>query len=164
VRYGNVVGSRGSVIPLFLKQRATGTITVTDLRMTRFWITLEQAVKFVASCVEQLIGGEIFVPKIPTAAIAEIAAALAADCAIQVTGIRPGEKLHEVLINEDEARHTVSLPDRFLIQPLHPWWSIDAYPRGEPLPEGYRYGSDNNQHVLDAAAIRALIGRELVDA
>jgi UDP-N-acetylglucosamine 4,6-dehydratase len=103
-RYGNVVGSRGSVIPIFLEQRKRGKITVTDPRMTRFWITLEQGVRFVVDCIERMHGGEIFVPKIPSMKLVEMAEALAPGCEVEYVGIRPGEKLHEVLISEDEAR------------------------------------------------------------
>ncbi len=104
VRYGNVVGSRGSVVPIFLQQRATGKLTVTDERMTRFWLTLEQGVRFVIQCIEKMHGGEVFVPKIPSMKIVDLARALAPDASLQVMGIRPGEKLHEVLISEDESR------------------------------------------------------------
>jgi UDP-N-acetylglucosamine 4,6-dehydratase len=107
VRYGNVVGSRGSVVPLFIKQRETGEITLTDERMTRFWISLDQGVRFVIRCIEQMYGGEVFVPKIPSMRMVDLAKALAPDADIRIIGIRPGEKLHEVLISEDEARTTV---------------------------------------------------------
>src|SRR3990172_8705612 len=107
VRYGNVVGSRGSVVPVFLKQREFGTITITDDRMTRFWLSLKQGVRFVISCIEQMEGGEVFVPKIPSMKVIDLAKAVAPRAQINIIGIRPGEKLHEVLISEDEARHTV---------------------------------------------------------
>src|SRR5574338_791143 len=123
VRYGNVVGSRGSVVPVFLKQRASGKVTITDDRMTRFWISLEQGVRFVIRCVEQMQGGEVFVPKIPSTKIVDLARIIAPDADLQVTGIRPGEKLHEVLIHEDEARSTVELDDMFVVQPnTGPWF------------------------------------------
>ncbi|HRY20812.1 MAG TPA: UDP-N-acetylglucosamine 4,6-dehydratase (inverting), partial [Flexilinea sp.] len=117
VRYGNVVGSRGSVVPVFLKQRASGRLTVTDERMTRFWISLEQGVHFVIRCIEQMHGGEVFVPKIPSMKVKDLAAAVAPEAEITYTGIRPGEKLHEVLISEDEARNTVEFDDMFIVQP-----------------------------------------------
>ena len=104
VRYGNVVGSRGSVIPIFIKQRQTGKLTITDARMTRFWLTLEQGVRFVIHCTEQMHGGEVFVPKIPSTRIVDLAKVIAPEAELDVIGIRPGEKLHEVLIHEDEAR------------------------------------------------------------
>jgi UDP-N-acetylglucosamine 4,6-dehydratase len=144
VRYGNVAGSRGSVIPLFLQQRTSGKVTVTDPRMTRFWITLEQGVRFVLNSIETMVGGEVFVPKIASMRMIDLAKAIAPDCEIQVIGIRPGEKLHEVLLSEDESRHSVELPDRFVIQPAHPWWKDQPKPAGKALPEGFRYDSETN--------------------
>src|ERR1700681_2748419 len=120
-RYGNVVGSRGSVIPVFMQQRARGRITITDLRMTRFWITLDQGVRFVIRCIEQMHGGEIFVPKIPSMKLLDMAQAIAPDCQIDCVGIRAGEKLHEVLLSEDEARNAIETDDMFVIQPAHSW-------------------------------------------
>jgi UDP-N-acetylglucosamine 4,6-dehydratase/5-epimerase len=157
VRYGNVVGSRGSVIPLFLQQRQQGRITVTDARMTRFWITLEQGVRFVMHCVERMHGGEVFVPKIPSMNIMDLVSVVAPDCAISEIGIRPGEKLHEVLISEDEARAALELEDMFVVRPLHPWWSSDNWPEGQPLPDGFRYGSDNNPQWLKVDDLRAMV-------
>ena len=157
VRYGNVVGSRGSVIPLFLRQRRNGKITITDPRMTRFWITLEQGVRFVIRCIEQMHGGEIFVPKIPSMSIMDLAQAIAPDCEVEYIGIRPGEKIHEVLISEDEARHTLELEDMFIIQPLHPWWSIENWAQARPLPEGFKYSSDTNTRWLSVEELRNLI-------
>lgn len=157
VRYGNVVGSRGSVIPLFLKQRENGTITVTDPRMTRFWITLEQGVRFVIRCIEQMHGGEVFVPKIPSMNIMDLVKAVAPGCEVEYIGIRPGEKLHEVLISEDEARHTLELDDMFVVQPVHPWWFSDNWRDGRPLPDGFRYGSDTNTQWLRVEDLRALV-------
>jgi len=148
VRYGNVVGSRGSVVPLFREQRQTGQITVTDPRMTRFWLTLEQGVRFVLSSIEHMHGGEVFVPKIPSMRILDLARAIAPDCNIREIGIRPGEKLHEVLLSEDEARHSLELDDRFVITPVHPWWRDQTIPAGCPLPEGFRYTSDANKQWL----------------
>jgi len=157
VRYGNVVGSRGSVIPLFLKQRQNGTITVTDPRMTRFWITLEQGVRFVIRCIEYMQGGEVFVPKIPSMNIMDLAQALAPGCQVEKIGIRPGEKLHEVLISEDEARHTLELDDMFVGQPAHPWLLNNNWKEGRPLPDGFRYGSDNNSQWLKGEDLRSLV-------
>ena len=121
-RYGNVVGSRGSVIPMFLEQKRRGKLTITDPRMTRFWITLEQGVKFVIRCIEQMHGGEIFVPKIPSMRLTDLAQAVAPGCEIEYIGIRAGEKLHEALVSEDEARNTVETDEMYVIQPSHPWW------------------------------------------
>lgn len=148
VRYGNVVGSRGSVIPLFKAQRESGRVTVTDPRMTRFWITLDQGVAFVASCIERMYGGEVFVPKIPSMSIVDLAKALAPDCEIEEIGIRPGEKVHEVLISEDEARHALEFEDYFIIQPAHPWWGRDTWVGGRAPKEGFVYSSDENPSWL----------------
>ncbi len=157
VRYGNVVGSRGSVIPLFLEQRRNGKVTVTDRRMTRFWITLEQGVRFVIRCIEQMQGGEVFVPKIPSTNIMDLVEAVAPGCEVEYIGIRPGEKLHEVLISEDEARHTLELDDMFVIQPVHPWWFSGNWSGGKPLPDGFRYTSDTNTQWLSVDDLRALV-------
>jgi len=153
-RYGNVVGSRGSVVPVFLDRAKTGVIPVTDPRMTRFWITLEQGVEFVIKCTEMMHGGEIFVPKIPSMNIMDLARAVAPDCEIQYVGIRPGEKLHEVLVSEDEARHTVEMDDMYIIQPLHPWWRVENWHNARPLPEGFRYTSDTNTRWLSIKELR----------
>lgn len=160
VRYGNVVGSRGSVIPVFLEQRRYGRITVTDPRMTRFWITLEQGVNFVIRCVERMQGGEVFVPKIPSMNIMDLTRAIASDCEVNYMGIRPGEKLHEVLVSEDEARHTVELDDMFVIQPVHPWWSGEGWEDGRTLADGFRYSSDNNSDWLQVEELEKLIEQE----
>ncbi|MDH3813896.1 MAG: UDP-N-acetylglucosamine 4,6-dehydratase (inverting) [Acidobacteriota bacterium] len=160
VRYGNVVGSRGSVIPLFLSQRESGKLTLTDPRMTRFWITLDQGVRFVIDCIERMHGGEVFVPKIPSMNIMDLATAIAPQCEIEEIGIRPGEKLHEVLISEDEARQAVELDDSFIIQPAHPWWELGNWTDGKSLPDGFSYTSDNNREWLDAPQLRALAGDE----
>lgn len=158
VRYGNVVGSRGSVVPLFLKQRASGQVTVTDDRMTRFWLSLEQGVRFVIRCIEQMEGGEVFVPKIPSTKVVDLARAIAPDAEIKVIGIRPGEKLHEALISEDEARHTVELKDMFVVQPAEAiWFGYSWQDKGNPLPEGFTYSSDNNSEWLDVEGIKKFI-------
>ncbi len=157
VRYGNVVGSRGSVIPLFIKQRQNGAITVTDPRMTRFWITLEQGVHFVINCIERMQGGEVFVPKIPSMNILDLVKVVAPECHIEEIGIRPGEKLHEVLLSEDEARHTLELEDMFIVQPMHSWWNGEHCQDGRPLPDGFKYGSDNNTSWLKGQELQALV-------
>jgi len=156
VRYGNVVGSRGSVVPLFKEQRQNGQITVTDPRMTRFWITLDQGVKFVIRCIEQMHGGEVFVPKIPSTSILDMAKVLAPDAKIKEIGIRSGEKIHEVLVSEDESRHTVEVDDMYVVQPAHQWWSReDPWGHGRPLPEGFSFTSDrkDNQLTLEETKI-----------
>src|SRR5512140_2221775 len=150
VRYGNVVGSRGSIVPLFLKQRAGGKITVTDDRMTRFWLSLEQGVRFVIACIEQMEGGEVFIPKIPSTKVVDLAKAIAPDAKIDIIGIRPGEKLHEMLISEDEARHTIELEKMYVVQPAEAtWFGYSWQGRGKPLSEGTYYSSDNNSEWLD---------------
>lgn len=157
-RYGNVIGSRGSVIPVFIEQRKIGKITITDKRMTRFLLTLDQGVDFVIQCIEQMKGGEVFVPKIPSMRLMDLVEAIAPDCVVEFIGIRPGEKLHEVLLSSDEARHTLELDDKFVIQPAHPWWQPGNWSRGKKLPEGYSYTSDNNDNWLTVAELKELIG------
>jgi UDP-N-acetylglucosamine 4,6-dehydratase len=156
-RYGNVLGSRGSVIPVFLEQRKCGKITITDSRMTRFWITLERGVRFVVRCIEQMYGGEIFVPKIPSMKLVEMAEAVAPGCDVEAIGIRPGEKLHEVLLSEDEARNAREMDDMFVIQPSHPWWRKENWKHARPLPDGFRYTSDNNPQWLSAEELYELV-------
>lgn len=157
-RYGNVVGSRGSVVPVFLQQRKNGKLTVTDERMTRFWISLDQGVRFVIRCIEQMHGGEVFVPKIPSMTVKDLGAALAPECEIVYTGIRPGEKLHEVLVSEDEARSTVELDDMFVVQPTGTLWFGKEWEKiGKPLPDGFRYASNTNTEWLDLDGVKAMI-------
>jgi len=158
VRYGNVVGSRGSVVPLFIRQRESGKVTVTDPRMTRFWITLDQGVRFVVDCVGKMLGGEVFVPKLPTTDIMAVVKAVAPGCEVEKIGIRPGEKLHEVLISEDETRNTVEVDGMFVIRPTHPWWTEKNWQQGNSLKEGFRYSSDNVEYRLDAVQLKELIG------
>lgn len=148
VRYGNVVGSRGSVIPLFQEQAKSGTITMTDERMTRFWITLEQGVHFVMAAAERMHGGEVFVPKLPSMRITDLAEVVAPKCAIRTIGIRPGEKLHEMLVSEDEARQTLEFDDMYVIQPMFPWWNPEPWSGGRVLPPGFKYSSDTNASWL----------------
>ena len=159
-RYGNVVGSRGSVIPVFVEQRKKGKITITDARMTRFWMTLEQGVRFVVKSIEVMHGGEIFVPKIPSMKLISLAETVAPGCEVEVIGIRPGEKLHEALISEDEARNTVELGEMFVIQPAHPWWSKENWVGGKALSDGFRYTSDTNTRWLSSDEMEALIAPE----
>ncbi len=157
-RYGNVVGSRGSVVPLFLQQRPSGRLTITDERMTRFWISLEQGVRFVIRCIEQMQGGEVFVPKIPSMNMMDLARAVAPEAQVDIIGIRPGEKLHETLISEDEARTTVELPDMFVVQPASAMWFGRAWEKqGKALPDGFRYSSNTNTDWLDLDRINEMI-------
>jgi UDP-N-acetylglucosamine 4,6-dehydratase len=161
VRYGNVIGSRGSVVPLFedLLRRGVKAIPITDPRMTRFWITLEQGVAFVLSCLANMQGGEIWVPKIPSMRITDLARTVAPHLPHEVVGIRPGEKLHELMITEDDARMTVELEDRFVICPgLEDWSRAHLDARGaKPVAEGFRYSSENNTEWLDGATLTGLI-------
>ena len=157
-RYGNVVGSRGSVVPVFLQQRHTGKLTVTDERMTRFWISLDQGVRFVIRCIEQMHGGEVFVPKIPSMSVKDLGAAIAPECEIVYSGIRPGEKLHEVLVSEDEARSTVELDDMYVVQPTGTLWFGKEWEKlGKKLPDGFRYASNTNTDWLDLDGVKAMI-------
>jgi len=158
VRYGNVVGSRGSVIPIFLQQRENGKLTITDARMTRFWLTIDQGVRFVIRCTEQMHGGEVFVPKIPSTRIADLARVIAPQARLEIIGIRPGEKLHEVLVHEDEARSTVELEDMFVVMPTAElWFGHEWQEQGRTLPDGYRYTSETNQQWLSDEEIRGFV-------
>jgi UDP-N-acetylglucosamine 4,6-dehydratase len=161
VRYGNVVNSRGSVIPLYKKLIEEGAeyLPVTDKRMTRFWITLQQGVDFVITSLGLMYGGEIFVPKIPSMQITDLAKALAPSLPVKVVGIRPGEKLHEVMITEDDSRQTLELDDRYVIEPSFAWWQRDRYAStgATPVTEGFRFASDTNNDWLDAPRLKALI-------
>lgn len=156
-RYGNVVGSRGSVIPLFVQQRKKGVVTITDRRMTRFWLTLDQGVDFVLTCLKVMQGGEIFVPKIPSMNIMDLAEAVAPGCRSDFIGIRPGEKLHEVLISEEEAYHTLDVGDMYIVRPLYAWWQTKNWSEGNPLPDGFHYSSNNNDKWLSVNELRALL-------
>lgn len=158
VRYGNVVGSRGSVVPMFLRQRENGIISITDERMTRFWISLEQGVHFVVRCLEQMQGGEVFVPKIPSMKVIDLAKAIAPNATINFIGIRPGEKLHEVLISEDEARTVVELKDMYVVQPAEAFWFGRAWAeQGKPIADEFRYASNTNKDWLSVEQIKKFI-------
>jgi UDP-N-acetylglucosamine 4,6-dehydratase len=160
VRYGNVVGSRGSVIPVFIKQKNKEKLTITDERMTRFWITLDQGISFVIRCIEQMQGGEVFVPKIPSMKVVDIAKVIAPDAEFEAIGIRPGEKLHEVLIHEDEARLTIELEDMFVVQPSEALWFGHAWQDiGRHLPDGFRYASDSNSDWLSIDQIKEIVSQ-----
>jgi UDP-N-acetylglucosamine 4,6-dehydratase/5-epimerase len=163
VRYGNVLGSRGSVVPFFLNRRASGILPITDERMTRFWITLEQGVDFVLRCLKRMEGGEIFVPKIPSMRIVDLARVIAPECQMEFVGIRPGEKLHEVMVPVDDARNTIEYDDYFAILPAFHEWDPQAYQirdGGRSCPEGFQYSSDTNTHWLTADEMRKLIALE----
>jgi UDP-N-acetylglucosamine 4,6-dehydratase len=161
VRYGNVVGSRGSVIPLFKRLIADGKkeLPITDERMTRFWITLQQGVDFVLSCFWMMRGGEIFVPKIPSMKIMDLAVAMAPDFPIKIVGIRPGEKLHEVMVTADDARATVELPDRYVIEPSFNFWARNrvSLEGAMPVAEDFCYTSDGNKIWLGVDEMREML-------
>lgn len=159
VRYGNVVGSRGSVTPLFKEMKKTGILTITDLEMTRFWITLKQGVDLVMECFKEMFGGEIFVPRIPSMKIVDMAKTIASDCKIKIIGIRPGEKLHEVLISEDDARYTREYKDCYVTYPAFHLWEgkIPVRKGGKSVPERFRYSSDCNKQWLTIKELRRMI-------
>ncbi len=165
VRYGNVLGSRGSIIPLWKKMIQDGapSLPVTDRRMTRFWITLDQTADFVCNCLYRLLGGEIFVPKIPSMKIIDLVRAMAPDLEIEITGVRPGEKLHELMIGEDDARHTLEFDDHYVIAPEVVFASEQASVErlsalgGKSLEEGFCYSSDRNQQWMSQDDMRAIL-------
>lgn len=159
VRYGNVLGSRGSVVPLFFKLKGTAPLPVTDPRMTRFWITLEQGVRFVLQNMESMVGGEIFVPKLPSMNIMDLAKAIAPESEIATVGIRPGEKLHELMISKDDARDTLELADRYVIMPQHFHFFERRFDRnsGKEVAEDFEYSSGNNTWWLSVEEMRALL-------
>lgn len=158
VRYGNVMGSRGSVVPLFRQQALSGRMTVTDERMTRFWITLPEAVDLVLFAIEHMVGGEVFVPRIPSVRVTDLAAAVAPGVPYDVVGIRPGEKLHESLLTADESRHSVDAGGVFVVLPEHPWWADQpAWKDGAALPADFSYTSDQNDTWLTVEQLRALV-------
>src|SRR5438477_2561261 len=158
VRYGNVVGSRGSVVPVFRQQVNEGRLTITDERMTRFWITLEQAVDLVLFALDNMVGGEVFIPKIPSMRVVDLADAMAPGLPREIVGIRPGEKLHELLLTVDESRHAVDADGVYVVLPEHPWW--DDHPRwldGKPLDDGFVYSSDRNEWWLTREELTAML-------
>jgi FlaA1/EpsC-like NDP-sugar epimerase len=158
VRYGNVVGSRGSVVPVFRQQISEGRITITDERMTRFWITLDQAVDLVLFALGNMVGGEVFIPKIPSMRVVDLADAMAPGLPREIIGIRPGEKVHELLLTIDESRHAVEADGVYVVLPEHPWW--DDHPRwldGKPLDDGFVYSSDRNQWWLTPEELTTML-------
>jgi len=158
VRYGNVVGSRGSVIPFFLKHKENGFLPITDKRMTRFWITLKQGVEFVLWCLEHMCGGELFVPKIPSMNIMDLAKAIAPECETKIVGIRPGEKLHELMITRDDSRQTLEFDNFYVIQPNFKFWDRrSSWNGGRSVPEQFEYSSESNPWRLSIEEMRVLI-------
>ena len=158
VRYGNVVGSRGSVVPLFRQLAPSGPLPITDERMTRFWITLPQAVQFVVDSFDRMQGGEIFVPRIPSTKIVDLATAIAPDAEQQVIGIRPGEKLHEEMISANDAHRTLAHPEHFVILPVMKRWDeVDGADSGDAVSDAFAYQSDSNDWFLSVEEIRELL-------
>ena len=158
VRYGNVLGSRGSVVPFFMKQRKEGVLTITDPRMTRFWITLQQGVDFVLRCIEKMVGGELFVPKIPSMNLMDLAKAIAPECKTRVIGIRAGEKLHEVMVTKDDARRTIDVGDFYIIQPDFLYWRERCnWVGSKPVLDGFEYNSGTNPTFLTVDEMRAIL-------
>lgn len=157
VRYGNVMGSRGSIVPLFRQLAQEGkSLPITDRRMTRFWITLPEAVNFVVDSFDQMVGGEIFVPKIASMKIVDLVEAIAPGSKTHEIGVRPGEKLHEEMISEDDSRRTLDLGDRFVILPTIASWGFNE-PSGSPVEEGFCYRSNTNNQWLDTLTMRSLL-------
>ncbi len=165
VRYGNVLGSRGSVVPFFKERAKTGVLPITDARMTRFWITLDQAVHFVIASLARAKGGEIFVPRIPSMKIVDLARAIDPKCKQEVVGIRPGEKLHETLLSEDEARNAVQFKECFIVQSNH-HLRKSLFEQmglskngGQPCPDGFEYASDKNAEWMTVEDLRTLVAK-----
>ncbi|MGZ5915431.1 MAG: UDP-N-acetylglucosamine 4,6-dehydratase (inverting) [Hyphomicrobium sp.] len=167
VRYGNVMGSRGSVIPFFMKEREKGVLPITDERMTRFWITLDQGVDLVFTALNEMQGGEIFVPKIPSMKVTELVKAIAPECKVKVVGIRPGEKLHECMIGEDDSPYTYEFKDHYVIEPAISGWTRNttALKGAKRVADGFRYSSENNtQWLSDKQLLEVLSHYDLKDA
>lgn len=158
VRYGNVAGSRGSVIPFFIQEKAKGVLPITDPRMTRFWITLEQGVGFVLDRLEHMVGGELFVPKLPSMNIMDLAKVIAPECKTEIIGIRPGEKLHELMITKDDARRTLEFENYYMIQPeFHYWRRRYNIKTGKPVEEDFEYNSGTNPWNLTIAEMQKIV-------
>ncbi|HEY7985300.1 MAG TPA: UDP-N-acetylglucosamine 4,6-dehydratase (inverting) [Methylophilaceae bacterium] len=166
VRYGNVIGSRGSVIPFFMQKKTGGVLPITDARMTRFWITLGEGVEFVLDSLDRMQGGEIFVPKIPSMNIMDVAKVVAPECRTEIIGIRPGEKLHEIMITQDDAINTVEFDSHYVIQPATSWWNSAQYlssTGGRTVPEEFHFSSDNNTWWMAQDELKALLQRETIE-
>jgi UDP-N-acetylglucosamine 4,6-dehydratase len=158
VRYGNVVGSRGSVIPFFKKCAKNGVLPITDPRMTRFWITLEQGVNFVLECLEHMVGGELFVPKLPSMNIMDLAKAIGQNCKTEIVGIRPGEKLHEIMVPRDDALNTVEYKTFYLIKPAFQFFERRFCDNGcKKVPDNFEYSSGTNIRWLTVDEMKTMI-------
>lgn len=157
VRYGNVIGSRGSVIPFFQKISKTGIVPITDKRMTRFLITLQDGVDFVLKCLDLMVGGELFIPKISSMPIMDIKNAVAPECKVKFVGIRPGEKLHEVLLPAEESRNAIEFNDMYIVEPNFEWWEKGRHKGGKKCKEDFEYNSANNPKWMSADQLRSII-------
>ncbi|MDO8470743.1 MAG: UDP-N-acetylglucosamine 4,6-dehydratase (inverting) [bacterium] len=156
-RYGNVIASSGSVIPLFMEQRKTGEVTVTDERMTRFWISLDEGVRFVIRCIERMHGGEVFVPKVASMKLLDLAQTIAPEAKVKIVGIRPGEKLHETLITEEEARRTKEIDDAYVITPEFSFWKEENWKEGKQVPADFSYRSDQNSQTITKEDMKKMV-------
>lgn len=156
-RYGNVMGSRGSVVPLFLEQKKTGKVTVTDPRMTRFWITLDQGVEFILECLDYMKGGEVFVPKIPSMRITDLAEAIAPGCEVETIGVRSGEKIHELLISRDESRNAYDIGGMYVIRPFFHEENKNIPGNAKRVPDDFSFRSDTNEDWLSVEQLRELV-------
>ena len=156
-RYGNVFGSSGSIVPLFNEQKKRGEITITDEKMTRFWITLEGGVRFVIKCIESMNGGEIFVPKIPSMKIVDLAEVIAPGIKKKIIGVRPSEKLHEILLTKEEAKHSREFDEYFVIQPEHPFWNKDNFKDGDYPSDGFEYTSNKNDKWITKEQMKQIL-------
>ena len=166
VRYGNVIGSRGSVIPFFMQKRASGVIPITDIRMTRFWITLGQGIRFVIDSLDRMRGGEIFVPKIPSMKVIDVARVVAPGCKTRIIGIRPGEKLHEIMITQDDASYTAEFKSHYVIQPAALWWDRDKYIKetgGKAVSAKFQYSSNTNPVWMTRQRLAAILKSETIE-
>lgn len=158
VRYGNVMGSRGSVIPFFLSRRSTGVVPITHPDMTRFWISLERGVDFVLRCLSCMVGGELFVPKIPSMRVVDLAKALCPDCRQEIVGVRPGEKIHEIMISAEDSRNTLEFDDFYLIKPFYESFvEYFDFTGSKPAPEGFEYNSGTNPWRLSVEEMKQII-------
>ncbi|MBF0498603.1 MAG: UDP-N-acetylglucosamine 4,6-dehydratase (inverting) [Candidatus Riflebacteria bacterium] len=160
VRYGNVLGSRGSIVPLFRELAIKGEIPITDDRMTRFWITLRQAVAFVVNALREMQGGELFIPRIPSMKIVDLAKAIAPHARLKIIGIRPGEKLHEIMISKDDSRNLFSTDEYYIKRPDFSFWQTEPLTNVTPVPEGFEYTSDTNDRWLDSEGLKKILASE----
>lgn len=166
VRYGNVIGSRGSIIPFFSKIKSSGRVPITDPKMTRFMITLPQGVQFVLDSLQRMEGGELFVPKIPTMNLMDIKDAIAPECKVDIIGIRPGEKIHEAMIGPDDSLNTVEFSSHYVIMPQMNWWNSEDYMKRNNcsrVPFGFSYDSSQDHDVMTSEGLREILKEEAIE-